>query len=110
MNQENEWRYPFIVDTTYKSSFVLIAESEEIRELWVEAFVSIFKSDSKAPKLSAHDESTKERSGLADLPLSADKLLDPLPKRSKIQLRLPEAQHDEAYSSYKDSLIMSPPT
>lgn len=64
-NLEEEWKYPLIVDTTKKSSFVLIAESEEIRELWNEAIVNIFRYDTTAPKLSADDDSTKELKSLA---------------------------------------------
>lgn len=59
-NEEDEWKYPFIVDTTKNSSFVLIAESEEIRGLWIQAFVIIFRSDTDAPKLGSDADSTKE--------------------------------------------------
>lgn len=97
------------MDTTKKSSFVLIAESEEIRGLWIEAFVNIFRSDTTAPKLGAGDDLTKELQSLAEMPLSADKLLDPPSKKSKIMLQLKEDQNDEAYYGCRDKVIISPP-
>ena len=43
------------------------------------------------------------------MPLSADKLLDPPPKKSKILLQLKEDQNDEAYYGCKDKVIITPP-
>ncbi len=53
LSSDTELLFPFLVDTNKKISFVFIAVSEEVRELWIEAFVNIFRRDSTGPRQSS---------------------------------------------------------
>ena len=53
LSSDTEWVFPFVVDTNKKISYVFLAVSEEIRELWIAAFVNIFRRDKTGPRQSS---------------------------------------------------------